>query len=108
MSSVVSTSSAFVAKSPDNIVEANITPFHDGADSNESNYNSRGVAAGDNAAPDILKRSVTRLRCRDRRLATCPSGAARLEGGNHAIARAQTDLSGRNTDHRGNRVFERA
>jgi hypothetical protein len=36
MSSVVSTSSAFVAKSPDNIVEANITPFHDGADSNES------------------------------------------------------------------------
>jgi len=35
MSSVGSTSRAFVAKSSNNFVEANITPFHDGADSND-------------------------------------------------------------------------
>jgi hypothetical protein len=36
MSSVGSPARAFVAKSSNNFVEANITPFHDGADSNES------------------------------------------------------------------------
>src|SRR5262245_24865386 len=81
MSSVTRPARAFVAKSRNNIVEANITPLC-GDDPNGSIDNWRGVVAGENAAPDILHGPdpASAFAIRGSGVATCPYGAARLRG----------------------------
>ena len=54
MGSVGESGEDLIAKSSNKISEANIRPLRNGADLNGSIDSSRGVATGDNAAPDIL------------------------------------------------------